>query len=105
MTAPEKIYVREYPDGVARFWEERKKDDVVATISHEYIRKDVVDETIKSAEDHAYFAGQEKFREKLLEWVKNKITEADIAMDTADDPAIWGQKNAFKQVLDKLNSI
>ena len=28
----------------------------------EYIRKDVVDETIKSAEDHAYFAGQEKFR-------------------------------------------
>lgn len=71
----------------------------------EYIRKDVVDETIKSAEDHAYFAGQEKFREKLLEWVKNKITEAEIAMDTADDPAIWGQRNAFKQVLDKLNSM
>lgn len=71
----------------------------------EYIRKDVVDETINSAEDHAYFAGQEQFREKLLEWVKNKITEAEIAMDTADDPAIWGQRNAFKQVLDKLNSI
>ena len=71
----------------------------------EYIRKDIVDETIKSAEDHAYFAGQEKFREKLLEWVKNKITEIDIAMDTSDVPAIWGQKNAFKQVLDEVNSI
>lgn len=35
----------------------------------EYIRKDVVDETIKTAEDHAFFAGQEKLREKLLEWI------------------------------------
>lgn len=105
MKVPDKIYVREYPDGVARFWEEKKKDDVVATIPHEYIRKDVVDETIKSAEDHAYFAGQEKLREKLLEYVKNKITEAEIALDTADDPAIWGEKNSFKQMFDKLNSM
>lgn len=105
MNAPDKIYVREYPDGIARIWEEKEKGRLVATIPHEYIRKDIVDETIKSAEDHAYFAGQEKLREKLLEWVKNKITEADIAMDTADDPAIWGQKNAFKQVFDKLNSM
>lgn len=36
----------------------------------EYIRKDIVDETIKTAEDHAYFAGREKLRETLLEWAK-----------------------------------
>lgn len=36
----------------------------------EYIRKDTVDEIIKTAEDHAYFAGQEKLREKLIKWAK-----------------------------------
>ena len=36
----------------------------------EYIRKDIVDETIKAAEDHAYFAGREKLRGTLLEWAK-----------------------------------
>lgn len=72
MAVPDKIYVREYPDVVAHYWEEREKD-LVATISHEYIRKDIVDETIKTAEDHAYFAGQEKFREKLIEWAKENI--------------------------------
>lgn len=46
--APDKIYVREYPDGVARFWEEKKKDDVVATIPHEYIRKDALIEWANS---------------------------------------------------------
>lgn len=109
MKAPDKIYVsidtpiekRRIPKFVGLAWTE--EDNSYEQV--EYIRKDVVDETIKSAEDHAYFAGQEKLREKLLEWVKNKITEADIAMDTADDSAIWGQRNAFKQVLDKLNSM
>lgn len=99
---PDKIYISEYNTNVETGYFSRNKDNV---FTQEYIRKDIIDETIKSAEDHAYFAGQEKFREKLLEWVKNKITEAEIAMDTADDPAIWGQKNAFKQVLDKLNSM
>ena len=30
----------------------------------EYIRKDIVDEMIKTAEDHAYFAGSEYARKK-----------------------------------------
>lgn len=50
--------------------------------------------------------GQEYIRkDALMEWAKNKIVESEIAMDTADDHAIWGQRNAFKQVLDKLNSM
>lgn len=44
-------------------------------------------------------------KDALIEWLENKIVESEIAMDTADDPAIWGQRNAFKQVLDKLNSM
>jgi hypothetical protein len=47
MNPPDKIYVREYPDGIARFWEEKKKDDVVATIPHEYIRKDALLECLE----------------------------------------------------------
>ncbi len=34
-----------------------------------------VDEMVKSAEDHAYFAGQEKMREKLLEWIDKMCEE------------------------------
>lgn len=49
----------------------------------EYISKDLVDETIKSAEDHAYFAGQEKLREKLLEWI-DKMCEENKGFSEAE---------------------
>jgi hypothetical protein len=45
--APDKIYVREYPDGLNQFWDNKKRDDVVATIHHEYIRKDALLEWLK----------------------------------------------------------
>jgi len=47
MKTPDKIYIREYPDGIARFWESKKKEDVVATIPHEYINKDALLEWAK----------------------------------------------------------
>ena len=47
----------------------------------QYIRKDLVDEMVKSAEDHAYFAGRERFREEMLEWAKEK---ADDYKETAN---------------------
>ena len=44
--------------------------------------------------------------EDLLEWAKKKFNEVEIAMETgADDPALWGERKAFKQVIDKLNSM
>ena len=46
---PDKIYVREYPDRINKFWDRKKRDDVVATIHHEYIRKDLVIDAIKLA--------------------------------------------------------
>ena len=60
-------------------------------INEEYIRKDVVDGTIKTAEDHAYFAGQEKFREKLIEWAKEN-------MDSLG-------RLSYGELIDKLNSV
>lgn len=44
---PDKIYVREYPDGINQFWDRKKRDDVVATIHHEYIRKDTLLKCVK----------------------------------------------------------
>ena len=46
---PDKIYVREYPDGLNQFWDRKKRDDVVATIYHEFIRKDALLEWVKLA--------------------------------------------------------
>ncbi len=73
MEAPDKIYIPNKIDFVSATILKTKNapDDI------EYIRKDIVDETIKTAEDHAFFAGVEKFREKMLEWAKEQasITE------------------------------
>lgn len=64
MEAPDKIYIE--IDNKAHVYFGLQPENAV-----EYIRKDIVDETVMSAEDHAYFAGQEKFRERLLVWVEN----------------------------------
>lgn len=63
--------------------------------AEEYIRKDIVDETIKTAEDHAYFAGQEKFREKLMEWLRY---EKEWFEGTDIEPH-------YQKMIDKLNSM
>lgn len=43
----------------------------------EYIRKDIVDDMIKTAEDHAYFAGSEYARKemvaKAVSWLENNV--------------------------------
>ena len=61
-----------------------------------YIRKDVVDEMVKSAEDHAFFAGQERLRERLLEWAKNMKRICKGA-----EPI----EKAYQTVIDKIESL
>lgn len=98
---PDKVYVK------------KEKNNVVYSLSLwrdnggvEYIRKDIVDETIKTAEDHAYFAGQEKFREKLMEWLDEQLVILDKqTLLHPDDDVFWGQRNAYKQMKDKINSL
>ena len=96
METPDKIYVREYPDGSFNpAWESKRKDDPT-TLFHEYIRKDIVDETIKTAEDHAYFAGQENLREKLLKWAKSMKRICKGA-----EPI----EKTYQTIIDELNSM
>lgn len=62
MEFPEKIYVFDNPVlDFSLLGENRHESDV------EYIRKDVVDDMLKTAEDHAYFAGSEAMKEKMIE--------------------------------------
>lgn len=48
--------------------------DDLLNIQEESVSKDVVNDMLKSAEDHAYFAGSEAMREKMIdkavEWLK-----------------------------------
>lgn len=71
---PEKIYLN-FGEITKEEFEESSFDefaditwcqDKVFENDVEYIRKDVVDDMLKTAEDHAYFAGSEAMREKIM---------------------------------------
>lgn len=91
MRAPENVYVR--LENIGSSWDVSTLDNG----GEKYIHKDVVDETIKTAEDHAYFAGQEKFREKLLKCI-NEIRAIPHENAVARDLA-------FQEIINKINSI
>lgn len=79
MKAPDKIYVASYNgEAFSHSWTMEPLGDTTAT---EYIRKEIFDETVATAEEHAYFAGQEKFRERLLEWLLFVKSEPRIPMN------------------------
>lgn len=88
MKAPDKLYVH---TGAHLGMLTLTIIPVDAPGEQEYIRKDIVDETIETAEDHAYFAGQEKFRKKLIEWAKENIDSLG--------------RLSYGEFIDKLNSI
>lgn len=106
MKAPDKIYLyHEQPkDYFDDDWHELPANDVENIC---YIRKDIVDETVKTAEDHAYFAGQEKFREKMLEWLQKEYDTNKWFYDTHAKPnnLHTGRCEAYKQAINKLNSM
>ena len=64
MKTPDKIYIAEHNANVQTGYFSRNRDDV---FTQEYIRKDIVDDMLKTAEDHAYFAGSVNEREKMME--------------------------------------
>lgn len=51
----------------------------------EYIRKDIVDEMIKTAEDHAFFAGSEYARKEVIKKACQYIREHRFYVDTEDN--------------------
>jgi hypothetical protein len=103
---PDKIYIQ------PRTIDKLPQQNIVYTkqlsdTSIEYIRKDFADEMVKLAEDHAYFAGQENLREKLLDWAKEKYNKAyKLHLKKGDNYAYGqGKMDAYQKLIDKLNSI
>ena len=59
---------------------------------------------LEKQKDH--FRDDTKMVEQMLEWAKEKYEEYDRRIaGFPDDGAYWGQRNAFRQMIDKLNSI
>ncbi len=44
-------------------------------------------------------------KDALMEWVKTEFTDITERLKAQDDPVWWGQRNAFQQVVDKINSL
>jgi len=96
MKAPDKLYIgrRNYGPLVGGWKSQPFTSEEIESI--EYIRNDVVDEMLKTAEDHAYFAGKEKIREALLEWAKEMKRICKGAKPI---------EKAYQTVIDKIESL
>ena len=44
-------------------------------------------------------------KDALLEYLRKEGAIVDFHLKAKDDPVWWGQSNAFKQVIDKINSL
>lgn len=65
----------------------------------EYIRKDIVDETIELAEDHAMLAGMNKMEQQMMEKAYDTIMqfdELDDLVPTFEDMQKFGFKEGDK---------
>ncbi len=79
MIAPDKLYVSHL---IYDTWQYTTPDPDDET-EVEYVRKNV-----------------------LLEWAKEKYEDYDrLLVGFPDDGAYWSQRNAFQQMIDKLNSM
>ena len=88
---PERIYLFDCNDAMATPLEG----------DTEYIRKDIVDEMIKTAEDHAFFAGSEYARKELIEKACQYIREHRFYVDTEDNGIAGWIPDSFIENLKK----
>lgn len=94
MKAPDKIYIQQDMINNLILEEREYADDV------EYIHKDIVDDMLKTAEDHAYFAGKEKLRETILEMLDEAITHlSDGSL------ASYYESLAYQDIKEKIQSL
>ena len=75
MKAPDKIYVKEFDEGISQMWSRVKATETTANVQHEYINKDA-----------------------LIEWAKANLQDRDNWIEKSAADAFW-------EMIDKLNSI
>lgn len=44
-------------------------------------------------------------KDALLKYLRNEFAIVDFHLKAQDDPVWWGQRNAFQQVIDKIESL
>ena len=44
-------------------------------------------------------------KDALLEWAQEKLADITKSLEAQDAPVLWGQRNAFQQTIDKINSL
>ena len=104
MKTPDKIYLEKslsYPDRLHSQW---YPNDVIGG-GIEYIRKDLSDKTIELAEDHAYFAGHENFRENVLEWAKVQKEKIGIGLAEYDMVKENGKLEVLNALIEKIKTL
>ena len=82
--APDKIYVKEFSEGISQMWSSIKAKETTANAQHEYIRKDA-----------------------LMEWAREKkkqLLENESANDEPSDVAV-GIVAGLDMLIGKLNSM
>ena len=101
MEAPDNIYVAESLIKTP-YGNEWSPTPYISRENTEYIRKDIVDEMLKTAEDHAYFAGSESMREKVISLIESRITE--IMGDAQPAPVLRIElRELIKQIKEEEN--
>lgn len=97
----DKIYIQ--PNAHDRWWEGDKPNDNFV----EYIRKDISDKTIELAEDHAFFAGSEAMREKVLDLAEKHYEKFQDTMQEWNGSMFQSSKllACFAEFIDKLKKI
>ena len=76
--APDKIYVKEFGEGISQMWSSIKATETTANAQHEYIRKDA-----------------------LLEWVK----EQKEKLVSSDSFTTQGKRIMLERIIDKIESL
>lgn len=88
MEAPDKIYVKEFDEGISQMWSSIKATETTANVQHEYIRSDLAVE-----------------RKTLIGYINNRIRLLDKLLEANDSPVVFGKLSAFQQIKDHIEKI
>ena len=67
MKAPDKVYVREFAEGLSQMWSGIKATETSATAQHEYIRKDALMEWAKDKQYESLTIVADNFWQEVID--------------------------------------
>lgn len=79
---PDKIYVKEFGEGISQMWSGIKATETAANVQHEYIRK-----------------------EALLKWLEQELAQRQQWLNRYGESADYYVSDEIKKVIDKLNEM